>query len=83
MRAAGIELIKTDGEPLTMVSGGPTQVAISVARAAGKPPIMTLGEPLVIGPPTCGFGPGSTIGQVCMSVKRAAGLPGTFSSAVC
>jgi hypothetical protein len=38
-----------------MVSGGPTQVHMSVARAAGCPPMRTLGQPGgKIGPPTCG-----------------------------
>jgi len=69
-------LIITVGEPITITSGGPTQIAISVTRAAGIPPMITFGEqgPL-IGPPTCGIGgtPGVTIGQTCMSVSRAAG----------
>jgi hypothetical protein len=62
-------------DPLTMMSGGPTQTAISVTRAAGINPIITLGWPLMIGPPTCGIGgtEGSTIGQTCISVIRAAG----------
>jgi hypothetical protein len=68
--------IITVGEPMAMVSGGPTQVHISVDRAAGNPPIKTVGQPGgKIGPPTCGTGgtPGVTIGQTCMSVMRAAG----------
>lgn len=65
--------IRTVGEPMRIVSGGPTHVARSVTRAAGSPPISTVGHPGGrIGPPTCGTTP-VTIGQVCMSVTRAAG----------
>lgn len=58
-----------------IVSGGPTQVHVSLTRAAGIMPIRTVGAPLIIGPPTWGTGgvPGVTIGQVCMSDMRAAG----------
>src|SRR5688500_12431676 len=76
MRAARRLLMSTVVEPLTMTSGGPTQRHLSVTRAAGRKPMITLGEHVGrIGPPTCGIGgtPGVTIGQVCMSVKRAAG----------
>src|SRR5688500_1956213 len=56
-----------------MTAGGPTHVHMSPTRAAGIPPIRTVGAPGgMIGPPTCGFGP-SNIGQVCMSPTRAAG----------
>ena len=73
MRAAGIPPMRTFDEPLTIVSGGPVQVAMSPTRAAGSPPIRTVGAPgPVIGPPTCGFGP-SDSGHVCMSLTRAAG----------
>jgi hypothetical protein len=69
-------LIITVGDPMTITSGGPTQIAMSVTRAASIPPMITLGEhgPL-IGPPTWGIGgkPGVTIGQTCMSVNLAAG----------
>jgi hypothetical protein len=39
------------------------------------PATITVGAPLITGPPTCGTGgvPGVAIGQVCMSVMRAAG----------
>ena len=76
MRAAIRKLMNTVGEPLTMISGGPTQSAWSVTRAAGRKPIKTVGaHGGRIGPPTCGIGgvPGVAIGQVCMSVIRAAG----------
>lgn len=61
-----------------MGSDGPTgpQRHISLTRAAGRKPIITVGSPgVVMGPPTWGIGgmPGITIGQVCMSVSRAAG----------
>ena len=53
----------------------PAQVAMSVARAAGIPPMSTVGQPGGrIGPPTWGTTP-VTIGQTCMSVTRAAGIP--------
>src|SRR5438094_9208681 len=72
MRAAIKFPIKTVGEPLMMMSGGPTHVAMSVIRAAGRLPINTVGQPGGrIGPPTCGTTP-VTIGQTCMSVTRAA-----------
>src|SRR6185312_8279867 len=73
MRAAGRPPINTLGAPMTMVSGGPTQVTMLLTRAAGKPPINTVGAPgATIGPPTCGTTP-VTIGHTCMSVRRAAG----------
>src|SRR5262245_648774 len=53
IRAAGRPPIRTVAEPLAMTSGGPTQVAKSVARAAGRPPIKTVGHAGGrIGPPT-------------------------------
>jgi hypothetical protein len=70
--------ISTVGQPPTMESGGPVQVAISPMRAAGWPPTRTVALPGGrIGPPTWGTGgvPGVTIGQVCMSPTRAAGWP--------
>jgi hypothetical protein len=76
IRAAGRFPIKTVSEPIAIESGGPTQVHMSVARAAGWPPINTVGQPGgKIGPPTCGIGgtPGVCIGQVCMSPTLAAG----------
>jgi hypothetical protein len=76
IRAAGRFPIKTVSEPIAIESGGPTQVHMSVARAAGCPPTNTVGQPGgKIGPPTCGTGgtPGVTIGHVCMSPTLAAG----------
>jgi hypothetical protein len=75
-RAAGMNPMSTVTEPFTMMSGGPTQTAMSVTRAAGMNPINTFGWPLMIGPPTCGIGgtKGVTIGQTCMSVIRAASM---------
>jgi hypothetical protein len=78
MRAAGSLLIRTVADAFTMTSGGPTQRAISVIRAAGIPPISTVtAHGGRIGPPTCGIGgtPGVTIGQTCISLMRAAGIP--------
>src|ERR1700676_4657282 len=73
MRAAINPPINTVGEPIAIMSGGPTQVAMSVARAAGNIPISTVGSPGGrIGPPTWGTMP-VTIGHTCMSVMRAAG----------
>jgi hypothetical protein len=73
MRAAGILQMRTVGEPGMRTSGGPVQVAMSVARAAGKLPIKTVTPPGgKIGPPTWGTGP-VVIGQVCISLTRAAG----------
>src|SRR5581483_8785589 len=58
-----------------MTSGGPTHVAMSPTRAAGRPPIRTVMPPGGrMGPPTWGTTP-VTIGQTCMSVIRDAGIP--------
>lgn len=73
--AAGIFSIFTTNDPKAIESGGPVQVAMSDTLAAGIFPIKTVAAPFTIGPPTCGTGPGFTIGQVCMSPIRAAGLP--------
>ena len=70
--------MRTVIEALTITSGGPTHVAISVARAAGMLPTSTVtAQGGRMGPPTCGIGgtPGVTIGQTCMSPTRAAGIP--------
>jgi len=72
MRAAGIPPTSTVKEPLTITSGGPVHIAMSVTRACGRPPVSTVHMPVMIGPPTWGTTP-VTIGQVCMSVMRAAG----------
>jgi hypothetical protein len=74
MRPAGIPPMKTFIEPLAMTSGGPTQTAMSPARAAGSPPISTVGHPMDIGPPTWGTTP-VTIGHTCKSEILAAGKP--------
>ena len=59
IRAAGRPPISTVAEPFTMVSGGPTQTAMSEATAAGMPPISTVGTPgPVIGPPVLPVGCG-------------------------
>jgi len=74
--AAGFLPIKTDFEPLIIVSGGePTQTQEELSVAAGNFPISTEETPFVIGPPTCGTGgvPGVCIGQTCISVTLAAG----------
>ena len=72
IRAAIMFPMKTVGDPIAMLSGGPTQVHKSVARAAGWPPISTVGHPGgKIGPPTCGTTP-VTIGHVCISPTLAA-----------
>ena len=83
-RAAGIPPISTVGHPGGMiVSGGPTQVHISPTRAAGSPPISTVGHPGgKTGPPTCGTTP-VTIGQVCISLTRAAGGISVSFGSIC
>ena len=76
IRAAGLPPIMTVAEPITMLSGGPTQVHISPITAAGMLLIITVGTPgPTMGPPTCGMGgvPGVCMGQVCISVSLAAG----------
>src|ERR1700674_2619004 len=79
IRAAMRLPMRTVAEPIAMVSGGPTQVAMSVTRAAGSIPISTVGsQGGRIGPPTWGTTP-VTMGQTCMSVARAAGgIPVSF-----
>lgn len=50
-------------------------MTMSPTRAAGRLPMSTVGSPGdTIGPPTWGTTP-VTIGQTCMSVSRAAGIP--------
>jgi len=72
IRAAGFPPIITVADPMIMLSGGPAQVHISPKHAAGKPPIRTVRQPGgKTGPPTCGEGP-LNIGQICISVIRAA-----------
>jgi hypothetical protein len=74
--AAGMLPMITVVDPMAMVSGGPTQVAMSPTRAAGIKPINTVGQPGgIMGPPTWGIGgvPGVTIGHICISPTLAAG----------
>src|SRR5262249_26414065 len=83
IRAAGWKPISTVVEPAAMAAGGATPVAWSPTRAAGSAPISTVGQHAGrIGPPTWGTGPGLTIGQVCMSPRRAAGGMGAPFSAL-
>src|SRR5664279_2264793 len=75
MRACGIFIVSTVNDPSAITSGGPTHTAMSVTRAAGKPPISTVTAPGGrMGPPTCGTST-VTMGQTCMSVILAAGIP--------
>jgi hypothetical protein len=80
--AAGLPQIMTVADPMTMASGGPTQTQLSPTTAAGILPISTVGAPgPATGPPTWGIGEGKAgvcMGQVCISVNRAAG--GIFNS---
>lgn|GEM_PF-6993135 len=64
--AAGLPPIITVAEPVTIVSGGPTQVHVSPTTAAGNAPINTVGtQGPATGPPTWGMGtgPGVNIGH--------------------
>jgi hypothetical protein len=71
--AAGLSVIITVPDPLTIDAGGPTQVQLSPTNAAGMPATITVAAPgPMIGPPTWGTTP-VTIGQVCISVTLAAG----------
>jgi hypothetical protein len=66
----------TVADPLTIVSGGPTQTQLSPTTAAGSLAISTVGTPgPTTGPPPCGTGgtAGVTMGQACISVNLAAG----------
>lgn len=77
MRAAGMLESSTVKEPSAIESGGPTQRHMLPTVAAGSEAMSTVGAPGErMGPPTCGMGgtPGVTMGQTCMSVRRAAGL---------
>jgi hypothetical protein len=63
-------------EPMMMESGGPVQMSMSPTQAAGSPPMMTVGQPGgMMATPTCGTGTGAgvCIGQMCISLTRAAG----------
>jgi hypothetical protein len=54
-------------DPITIISGGPTDSAMSVTRACGNPPVSTaISQGGRMGPPTCGMGgtPGVTIGHM-------------------
>jgi hypothetical protein len=71
-RAAGFPSIITVEDPMMMVSGGPEHVHMSPVRAAGRPPIKTVGAPGgIIGPPTWGT-VAVTRGQTCISPTLAA-----------
>jgi hypothetical protein len=77
-RAAGRPFIITVADPFTILSGGPTQVSVSPTTDAGNFAISTVATPgPMTGPPTWGTGgkPGVTIGQVCISLILAAGIP--------
>lgn len=77
MRAAGMLLMSTVAEPLTTESGGPTHRHTLPTVAEIIPAIIVVAPPGArIGPPTCGTGgvPGVTMGQVCISPTRAAGI---------
>ncbi|SPF34063.1 conserved hypothetical protein [Candidatus Sulfopaludibacter sp. SbA4] len=79
MRAWGSPQVKTVVDAMAITSGGPTQTNMSVMRAAGSPPINTVGaQGAMMGPPTCGTST-VTAGQTCISVIRAAGIPMLFS----
>ena len=74
----GLERFEWVNDPRMTESGGPTQTHMLPTVAAGIIATSTVGAPgETIGPPTCGMGgnPGVTIGQTCMSVRRAAGCP--------
>jgi hypothetical protein len=45
-------LINTVTEPIAMVSGAQAHTIMSPTRAAGIPPMITVGDPAEIGPPT-------------------------------
>jgi hypothetical protein len=67
-------MIRTVGEPKMMASSpvGFAQVHRSDMRAAGSPPISTVGAPGGM----IGIGAPMQMAHVCMSVTRAAGSPG-------
>jgi hypothetical protein len=81
-RAAARLSIITEVDPMRIVSGGPTQVSMSLTLAAGSIPITVVVLPGGrIGPPTWGTST-VTMGQTCMSVIRAAGGIWIFPSSL-
>src|SRR5262245_48550818 len=71
IRAASLLPMSTVGSPFAILSTAGTHLAESPTRAAGRKPMRTVVSPWITGPPTCGGG--STLGQVWLSVMRAAG----------
>src|SRR5687767_5316098 len=74
---AAADPIRTVGLPAAIVLPGPVASATwSPAGAAGRPLTSTDDAAVTIGPPTCGTGGfPTTIGQVAVSFRRAAGKP--------
>src|SRR5947209_14237420 len=67
--------IMTVGAPNAIALGAPASTIRSPCRAAGRPPMFTVGLPMATTPPTCGLMP-STSGHACMSeIARQAGIP--------
>ncbi|ATB38521.1 hypothetical protein CYFUS_003956 [Cystobacter fuscus] len=65
-------------EPVLASAPTPVHNAGSPTRAAGRLSMSTVFSPEVMGPPTCGVGPGFTKGQDWMSPTRAAGGTSLF-----
>ena len=83
--AAGNPEIKTEEEPLDIVSTLPTQKQEEPTVAAGSPPIITFVIPWRMGPPTWGTGtaPGFDMGQLWKSVcLAAAGIINLFEQLI-
>ena len=62
---------------MMITSGGPTHMHMLPMGAAGIMAIITVGCPGgITGPPTCGMGgmAGVSMGHMCMSPTRAAGI---------
>src|ERR1035441_8101806 len=75
IRAAGKPQTRTVKDPNTITSGVLTHATMAVPRACGSPPVSTVtAQGGRMGPPTCGTSTVS-IGQMCRSVARAAGIP--------
>lgn len=76
IRTTGFPIARTVNDPITVESGGPTQISISPTTDTGSPPASTVGAPgPTTGPPTCGIGTtaGVCIGQMCMLPTHATG----------
>lgn len=82
-RMMPLPLIRTKLDPLVILSGSgmPEHRHCPPSTASGMPLNRTKLCPAeVTGPPTCGLGPGSTLGHICIWPASAIGFPMSLSS---